>query len=55
MRLDQLVTPEALALTVGGWSRPEIETAIEQLIELLDGQDVSLVDLEPECLEDTEG
>ena len=55
MRLDQLVTPEALALTIGGWSRPEIETAIEQLIELLDDKDAPIADLEPECLEDTEG
>lgn len=55
MRLDQLVTPEALALTIGGWSRPEIETAIERLIEMLDGQDASLIDLEPECLEDSDG
>ena len=55
VRLDQLVTHDALALTVGRWSRPKIETVIEHLIELLDGQDASVVDLEPECLEDTEG
>ena len=48
MRLDQFVTPEALAFTVEGWSRPEIETAIERLIDVLDGSDAHLADREPE-------
>ena len=49
MRLGQLVTPEALTLTIGGWSRVEIETAIERLIELLDSGDASSADLEPDA------
>ena len=49
MRLGQLVTPEALTLTIGGWSRSEIETAIERLIELLNADEVSSVDLEPDA------
>ncbi len=49
MRLGQLVTPEALTLTIGGWSRVEIETAIEHLIELLDASEASSVDLEPDA------
>ena len=49
MRLGQLVTPEALTLTISGWSRVEIETAIERLIELLDSGDASSTDLEPDA------
>ena len=49
MRLGQLVTPEALTLTIGGWSRSEIETAIEHLIQLLDASEASSVDLEPDA------
>ena len=48
MRLGQLITPEATTLTIGSWSRAEIETAIECLIELLDTDDASPADLEPE-------
>lgn len=48
MRLDQFVTPEALAFTVAGWSRPEIEIAIDRLIDVLDGSDAHLADREPE-------
>ncbi len=49
MRLGQLITPEALTLTISGWSRSEIETAIERLIELLDSDEASSVDLEPDA------
>lgn len=39
MRLDALCTPAAFGLTAAGWSRAQIETAIEWLIDLLDAQD----------------
>ncbi|HTW29544.1 MAG TPA: hypothetical protein VME92_20635 [Acetobacteraceae bacterium] len=39
MRLDRFFTPEALALSVSTWSRPEIEAAIDTLIALLDTAD----------------
>lgn len=48
MRLDHLLTPEALAFTVAGWSRPAIETAIQQLIDLLDAAGAPHEDREPE-------
>ena len=39
MRLDALCTPAAFSLTAAGWSREQIEAAIEWLIQLLDEQD----------------
>ena len=39
MRLDALCTPAAFSLTASGWSRQQIEAAIEWLIDLLDRQD----------------
>ena len=40
---------DALTLTISGWSRVEIETAIERLIELLDSDDALSADLEPDA------
>ena len=56
MRLNRHFTPDALALTISGWSRAEVEVAIERLIEMLDGQDAPVADLEPDSeLEDGPG
>lgn len=45
----QLLHPESVALNVAAWSRDEIETAIETLIELLDAADAPGEDLEPDA------
>jgi hypothetical protein len=48
MRISSVMTPQSLALTIAGWPRAEIETAIEQLISLLDTADVADEDREPD-------
>lgn len=47
MRLDVLHSPASFPLTAAGWSRPQIEAAVEWLIALLDAQDPD-ADLEPD-------
>jgi hypothetical protein len=48
MRIDGVMTPMSLTWTIAGWSRAEIETAIEQLISLLDATDAADDDREPD-------
>ena len=47
MRLDALHSPASFVLTAASWSRPQIEAAIEFLLELLNAADAD-ADFEPD-------